>query len=163
LKYILDMAAQTTTTTERKPVGRAGVVDGKLYLSQGITRDLAPAHGNGGQFDSIPVIDLAAMTAADGDSAAAASQQALDKLTAEIKDACMRVGFFVVQNHGIAWSVVEEAFAALEEFFALPMETKMSLHQSKSPSFMGYEEPYYTNVDRLKRGGKKKSHLDCSP
>ncbi len=151
MQHILNVAAQTmatTTTTERKPVGRAGIVDGKLYLSQGITRELAPAHGNGGQFDSIPIIDLAAMNAVPTDAAA------LDKLTAEIRDACTRVGFFVIKNHGIEWRVVEEAFAALEEFFALPMETKMRLHQSKSPSFMGYEEPYYTNVDRLKRGGK---------
>jgi len=142
------MSQTAITTTRRKPTGRAGIVDGKLYLSQGITRNLAPAHGNGGQFESIPIIDLSAMVSPHPDPSA------LENLTAEIKEACMRVGFFVIKNHGIDWTIVENAFAALEEFFGLPMETKMSLHQSKSPSFMGYEEPYYTNVDRLKRGGE---------
>ena len=126
----------STTTT--------GIVDGKLYLSQGIVRNLAP---NGDEFDSIPVIDLSAMISPNPDPIA------LEQLVAEIKDACMRVGFFVIKNHGIDWRIVETTFAALEEFFGLPMETKMEYHQGKSPSFMGYEEPYYTNVDRLKKGG----------
>ncbi|KIW28390.1 uncharacterized protein PV07_08058 [Cladophialophora immunda] len=147
------MSTQTTVerASKRKPQGRAGVVNGKLYLSQGIVRDLAPAHGSGGQFDTIPIIDLAAMVSPDPE------QRALEKLVADIKDACTRVGFFVIRNHGIDWKIVEDAFAAVEEFFGLPLEKKMAVHQSKSPSFMGYEEPYYTNVDRLKRGDLKES------
>ncbi|KAI1625937.1 hypothetical protein EDD37DRAFT_625895 [Exophiala viscosa] len=147
----MSVQTATITTTKRKPTGRAGIIDGKLYLSQGITRNLAPAHGSGGQFDSIPVIDLSAIVAPDPDPSA------LESLVAEVKDACMRVGFFVVRNHGIDWAIVENAFEALEEFFGLPMEKKMAVHQSKSPSFMGYEEPYYTNVDRLKKGDLKES------
>ena len=38
-------------------VGTAGIVDGKLILSQGITRTLGGS-GLGGKFDTIPVIDL---------------------------------------------------------------------------------------------------------
>lgn len=148
-KKQVEMSTETTTlSTKRKPTGRAGIVDGKLYLSQGIVRELAPAHGNGGEFDSIPVIDLSAMVSPSPDPID------LEKLVAEIKDACMRVGFFVIKNHGIDWSIVEATFTALEEFFGLPLQTKMEYHQSKSPSFMGYEEPYYTNVDRLKKGGR---------
>lgn len=49
--------------------------------------------------------------------------------------------------------MVEAAFEGVKEFFELPMEKKMEVHQSKSVSYQGYEEPYYTNVDRLKKGG----------
>jgi len=41
------------------------------------------------------------------------------------------------------------------------MEKKMEVHQSFSDCYSGYEEPYYTNVDRLKRGDLKES-FTCS-
>lgn len=127
--------------------GVAGVMNGKLVLSQGISRTLND-NGVGGKFDQIPVIDLAALTSN------AASPAALENLIKDLRDACTRVGFFVIKNHGIDWVIVERAFAGLKEFLSLPTETKMKVHQSLSPSFMGYEEPYYTNVDRLKKGGR---------
>ncbi|KZF19305.1 hypothetical protein L228DRAFT_271547 [Xylona heveae TC161] len=37
------------------------------------------------------------------------------------------------------------------------MEKKMEVHQSKSPSYQGYEQHYYTNVDRLGKGGLKEA------
>ncbi|PYH94568.1 Clavaminate synthase-like protein [Aspergillus ellipticus CBS 707.79] len=79
--------------------------------------------------------------------------KAMEKLVNGLRDACSRVGFFIIKNHGIDWAIVERAFAGLKEFFALPMDEKMKVHQSLSPSYMGYEEPYYTNVDRLSKGG----------
>jgi isopenicillin N synthase-like dioxygenase len=127
--------------------GIAGIVNGQLHLSQGITRTLAPADGNVGQFTEIPIIDLSPMTSPT------ATPEDKSRLTAEIRDACMRVGFFIVKNHSIDWKIVENAFDALKEFFGLPMEKKMEVHESKSDSFQGYEEPYCTNVDRLKKGG----------
>lgn len=127
--------------------GVAGVIDGKLVLSQGISRKLSTG-GVAGNFDRIPVIDLSALTS---DTATTID---MDKLIEELRDACMRTGFFVIRNHGIDWAIVERAFAGLKQFFELPMEQKMKVHQSLSPSFMGYEEPYYTNVDRLKKGGE---------
>lgn len=136
-----------STTTEIMK-GQAGVINGKLVLSQGISR----AIGTGSAFKEIPIIDLAPMTTPD------APKADKDKLVQEICDACTQVGFFVIKNHGIDWSIVEQSFDALEEFFALPMEKKMEIHQSMSPSFQGYEQPYYTNVDRLAKGGKFVSH-----
>lgn len=133
--------------TEPRMEGAAGVIDGKLVLSQGISRVLN-AGGVSGQFDRIPVIDLTPLVSKD------ATPEDMEKLVEELRDACMRVGFFVIKNHGIDWAVVERAFAGSREFFSLPLETKLKVHQSLSKSFMGYEEPYYTNVDRLKKGGK---------
>lgn len=137
--------ASVTSTVQPAVEGVAGIFDGKLVLSQGITRVLDT--GIGGDFSEIPVIDLSALVS---DSATDAEKA---KLIEDLRDACTRVGFFVVKNHGVDWAIVDRAFAGLKEFFALPMETKMKVHQSNSASFMGYEEPYYTNVDRLKKGG----------
>ncbi|KAH8892656.1 putative isopenicillin N synthetase, partial [Thozetella sp. PMI_491] len=138
-----------TTTTEPVAAGVAGIIDGKLVLSQGISRTLSS--GVGGQFDKIPVIDLSPI---NSDSASSAH---FDRLIEELRDACTRVGFFVIKNHGVDWTIVERAFAGAKEFFELPLEVKKKYHQSLSPSFMGYEEPYYTNVDRLKKGDLKES------
>jgi hypothetical protein len=134
-------------TTSEVMYGTAGVVNGKLQLSQGITRDLS--HGGiGGQFTEIPVIDLSPMTNPSSSPVDKA------KLVADIHAACSRVGFFVIKNHGIEWKIVDDAFDWLKEFFDLPMEKKMEVHQSMSDSYQGYEQLYYTNVDRLKKGGE---------
>jgi isopenicillin N synthase-like dioxygenase len=122
-------------------------VNGKLQLSQGITRDLSRS-GIGGQFTEIPVIDLEPMTNPSS------SPEDKAKLVADIRAPCSRVGFFVIKDHGIEWKIVDDAFDGLKEFFDLPMEKKMEVHQSMSDSYQGYEQPYYTNVDRLKKGGE---------
>ena len=139
-------ATMSETTTSEVMYGTAGVVNGKLQLSQGITRNLSRG-GIGGQFTEIPVIDLSPMTNLS-------SPEDKAKLVADIRAACSRVGFFVIKNHGIEWKIVDDAFDGLKEFFDLPMEKKMEVHQSMSDSYQGYEQPYYTNVDRLKKGGE---------
>lgn len=134
----------SVTATEAHMEGTAGVANGKIVLSQGLSRSLGG--GIAGSFTEIPVIDLSPLTLA------ITTYKDRAKLILELQDACKRAGFFVVKNHGIDWKIVEEAFNGLDEFFGLPLETKMKIHQSTSPSYMGYEQPYYTNVDRLKRG-----------
>ena len=122
----------TESTTSKTKQGIAGVVNG---------------HGDGAHFVEIPTVDLSPIT-----SPSAPPEDKI-RLTAEIRDACTRVGFFIIKNHGIDWKIVENAFDAIKEFFDLPMEKKMEIHESKSDSFQGYEEPYCTNVDSLKKGG----------
>jgi hypothetical protein len=140
-------AAMSETATSEVMYGTAGVANGKLQLSQGITRDLSRG-GIGGQFTEIPAIDLTPMTNPSS------SHEDKAKLVADIRAACSRVGFFVIKNHGIEWKIVDDAFDGLKEFFDLPMEKKMEVHQSMSDSYQGYEQLYYTNVDRLKKGGE---------
>lgn len=142
--YISCTKVMPVTATETHMEGAAGVVNGKIVLSQGLSRSLGS--GIAGSFTEIPVIDLSPLTSAT------ATDKDRARLISELQDACERVGFFVVRNHGIDWQIVEDAFAAVDEFFRLPLETKMKIHQASSPSYMGYEQPYYTNVDRLKRG-----------
>jgi hypothetical protein len=148
LYYLIPFSAtMSETATSEVMYGTAGVVNGKLQLSQGITRDLSRG-GIGGQFTEIPVIDLSAMTNPSS------SPEDKAKLVTDIRAACSRVGFFVIKNHGIEWKIADDAFDGLKEFFDLPMEKKMEVHQSMSDSYQGYEQPYYTNVDRLKKGGE---------
>ncbi|KAL2820848.1 Clavaminate synthase-like protein [Aspergillus cavernicola] len=129
---------------------------GKIVLSQGITRSLSTS--GAGNFTSIPIIDLRSLVS----SAATAADK--EHMVSEIRDACSKVGFFVIKNHGIDWNIVETAFDALEEFFGLPLESKLKIHQSASPSYMGYEEPYYTNIDGLSKGDSKESvYLSYDP
>ena len=71
-----------------------------------------------------PVIGLSPLT-----SPGASSDQ-LDQLIDDLRDASLRAGFFVIKNHGIDWAVVEGAFDSLREFFELPMEKKIKVHQS---------------------------------
>lgn len=76
-----------------------------------------------GDFDSIPVIDL------DGEP---------DLVAAQVRDACVRVGFFAVRGHGVPAAVVEACLAAARRFFALPLEAKMGCHLSRSAHHRGY-------------------------
>jgi len=67
----------------------------------------------------LPVIDLAPyLSGADG---------ALQNLADEIEDACERIGFFYIKNHGVSEDLIAQAFAQSRRFHALPLESKLGL------------------------------------
>lgn len=83
-----------------------------------------------GDFDTIPVIDVGGIRS-----------QVLDdrqKVATEIRDACTRVGFFYIKNHGIPEHLTEGVFEFAEKFFKLPFEQKMEVYIDNSPNFKGY-------------------------
>jgi len=94
----------------------------------------APADDNieakRGAFYEIPVIDFK--------NAYSEDLEARNCLAAHIYDACVRVGFFYVRNHGVDDSVMKNIFNAARDFFALPLEEKMVIDLNKSPHFRGY-------------------------
>jgi len=57
------------------------------------------------------------------------SSETNDEIRQKLWDAATQVGFFTVTGHGIEQSVIDEAFAAAESFFAQPLEAK----QEQSP------------------------------
>src|SRR5438045_8772493 len=67
----------------------------------------------------IPVIDYGPYFAGE--------PGALDRVAAEVAQACENVGFFYALNHGIGDEVIERAFAASRRFHALPLEQKLAL------------------------------------
>lgn len=48
------------------------------------------------------------------------------RITEELWDAAVEVGFFQIHNHGIDPAEVDAAFEAAQRFFALPEQTKGS-------------------------------------
>jgi len=95
------------------------------------------AAGVDGAFTSIPIIDLSKCGTPEGKLATAH----------EIRNACMRVGFFYIQNHGIPQSCLDNVLAATRIYFSLPMATKMKLYHRTVANFKGYNPPLDSNID----------------
>ena len=68
---------------------------------------------------AIPVIDFA--PAFRGETGG------LDAAAAKVRHACEKVGFFYMAGHGVAQTVIDDAFEASREFHVLPLEDKMRL------------------------------------
>ena len=69
--------------------------------------------------DEIPVLDLGDyMAGADG---------ALARLSAQMHDACTRIGFFYITNHGVPQDLIDRTFAEAARFHAQPLEDKLKL------------------------------------
>ncbi len=98
--------------------------------------------GQAGVFDSIPIIDFTAM--AGSDFAAKA------RVAAEIRQACISVGFFYIINHGIEETTIEALFEQARRFFALPIESKLKLRAKDVEHLIGYVSMYEEGKDPTK-------------
>lgn len=78
-------------------------------------------------------------------------EAALAKL---VREACTKVGFFYVINHGLD-DEMAEVFKQSKKFFDLPVEEKMKSAYDKNPNYRGYT-PYLS--ERL--GGRKQTDAD---
>lgn len=81
-------------------------------------------------FTSIPTIDV---------SRAGAGGDARAELVDELRRVCHEVGFFLLVGHGVPSSFVDDYFAALRSFFALPESTKAEIDKRNSRHFRGWE------------------------
>ncbi|KAF3929381.1 hypothetical protein ABW19_dt0204333 [Dactylella cylindrospora] len=97
-----------------------------------------------GSFDSIPILDLSLAFSDDLTSR--------KKVAEQLFDACTRVGFFYVKNHGVPKQVVTNCFGAGKEFFDLPMDEKMKIWIKESDNFKGYTPLLGENTDPAGRG-----------
>lgn len=95
-----------------------------------------------GVFDSIPVIDFGAMAGSDPTEKA--------RVAAEIRQACISVGFFYIINHGIEEAVIEALFDQAKRFFALPIESKLKLRAKDVEHLIGYVSMYEEGKDLTK-------------
>ena len=77
------------------------------------------AVSKGDEFEAIPVLDLGPYLAG--------APGAREELAANIRFIQETIGFYVVINHGVPRVLLERAYAALEDFFALPMAEKLKL------------------------------------
>ncbi len=62
----------------------------------------------------VPVLDLSVL----------ADPSPPTRLAAELREACLSMGFFYVRNHGVPREVVETAFAVNKRYFELPEEER---------------------------------------
>lgn len=83
-----------------------------------------------GDFDNLPIIDLTSLESPD--------LEARKELATQIYDACTRVGFFYIKNHGIPPEAITSLHSAARQFFALPEEQKLECFLGQSNRFHGY-------------------------
>lgn len=95
-------------------------------------------------FTEIPVIDFAPMFSKDP----AARRQ----MAAELRRACIDVGFFYLKNHGVDQALIDRTFALAPEFFGLPLDEKLKLHVKNSSNNSGYTPLLEENTDPTARG-----------
>ncbi|MFM9134971.1 MAG: isopenicillin N synthase family dioxygenase [bacterium] len=81
-------------------------------------------------FSEIPVVSLRSWR-----GTRAERQDVADALVR----ACHEVGFFLLVDHGIDQRLIDRYFAALEQFFALPIEAKELMAKANSRHFRGWE------------------------
>jgi isopenicillin N synthase-like dioxygenase len=87
-------------------------------------------------FSEIPIISLEAP---------------LSELILQLRDACTRVGFFYIKDHGVPQEIIDTTFSCAETFFGLDRETKSECHYKKSKILRGYEPPDEVRTDESKK------------
>ena len=89
-------------------------------------------------FQEISIIDISALV--DGSDP--------EGVARKVGEVCETVGFFYVENHGVSKDLIARMYAATQQFFRLPAETKQRLHVANSgPTLRGYIPPYGENAD----------------
>jgi isopenicillin N synthase-like dioxygenase len=81
-------------------------------------------------FDKVPVVDLG--------PALSGSTEGRKQVAEAIADACSRVGFFYIANHGIPRADVEAIFQTSKDFHDLPLDEKMAVSVRNNNHFQGY-------------------------
>ncbi|KAI6163282.1 hypothetical protein EDD17DRAFT_1568747 [Pisolithus thermaeus] len=73
-------------------------------------------------------------------------------LAGQIRDACVKVGFFYASNHGIPRGIINAVFAAMKAYFSLPLETKMKFYHREGANYRGYAPVSDANFSAENRG-----------
>ena len=81
-------------------------------------------------FTEIPVVSMSAWQGSAAER---------DAFADSLVRACHQVGFFLLVDHGIDQGLIDRYFAALQEFFDLPLETKALMAKAQSRHFRGWE------------------------
>jgi isopenicillin N synthase-like dioxygenase len=90
---------------------------------------------------TLPVIDISPLTAKSSSSSADAEAAALQKVVDELREACLRFGFFYIKNHGIDENLIARLFAEGKRFFGeCPHDKKESIHMRNNAVFRGWFE-----------------------
>ena len=94
------------------------------------------------ELSEIPVLDFA-----DLDRGEAARK----RLFGAVHEACARVGFFYIQNHGVPADAVDDIFSQAHRFFALPEAEREAIRLTDSPWYRGYLPTGASGANRVTR------------
>lgn len=78
---------------------------------------------------TLPVLDLSRLDAGAEEAAA---------FRAQLREVMHDVGFFHLTGHGVPQELTDDLLAASRAFFALPLEEKLAIENTRSPQFRGY-------------------------
>ncbi|KAJ9603591.1 hypothetical protein H2200_011777 [Cladophialophora chaetospira] len=102
------------------------------FFNTTATQDQFPESSEAMQNAPPPVVDFSPWT-----SGASLDQRL--QIGRKLVETCHQKGFAYISNHGVAPSLVEEAFAWSKKFFDLPIEDKMQVKRGEdSVAFRGY-------------------------
>jgi isopenicillin N synthase-like dioxygenase len=73
--------------------------------------------------------------------------------------ACQNPGFLQITGHSISSTLRSDTLAALSRFFALPLETKLTVHRNKSPCLRGYEVVGEQTLEAAVGGDQKEGFM----
>jgi isopenicillin N synthase-like dioxygenase len=100
--------------------------------------------------EKIPSIDLGPFFAGE--------PGALERTAVELRHAMEGIGFFYIVNHGVTRPVIDTAFQALKDFFALPAEEKLRIRADGGMT--GYLPPKSTIYTSWKLTENKKPDIN---
>jgi isopenicillin N synthase-like dioxygenase len=81
-------------------------------------------------FEAVPLIDFSGMLGED--------PAAKRRVAADLREACIHVGFFYIRNHGVPQDLIDAVFGLGPRLFGLPLDAKMRWHVKKSSHLLGY-------------------------
>lgn len=102
----------------------------------GNTRTIVSDAARRADFNEIPVISLEADK---------------ETLLKQLTDACTRVGFFYLEDHGVPQEKIDKLFGVAENFFAQPLATKNEINYKNSAILRGYEPPAEVRTDETRK------------
>jgi hypothetical protein len=91
-----------------------------------------------GDFNIIPLIDVAGIFSSNLEDRKA--------VAAQLRGACINVGFFHIKNHGIPKEMVDGVFEWGKKFFDLDFEEKMNVYIDNVPNYRGYTPLYGAGI-----------------
>ncbi|RDW80981.1 hypothetical protein BP5796_05679 [Coleophoma crateriformis] len=80
--------------------------------------------------DAIPVIDVSSMFSAKIEDR--------KRVAAELREACLKIGFFYVTGHGIDPAQIDRVFEGSKQFFNLGFEEKMEIFINNTHNYRGF-------------------------
>ncbi|KAI9737026.1 MAG: hypothetical protein M1834_000615 [Cirrosporium novae-zelandiae] len=124
------MSTTATVTTIAEAEWGSSNKYGNIYG----TTDIKSEDSIVGNFDSIPIINVGGIFSENIEDRKA--------VAAQLRDACTRVGFFYIENHGIPEELLDRVFQLGKEFFALPFEEKMETYINNTSHYRGFTPLY---------------------